>query len=389
MKTPSFLAAAFLWAGGVSSLPAALPFALPVVSSAAQAAIITQVSTREVEVRGEGANANAALMQARQKAIDKLAFEFIHTQIEEAKLKAFLPALYAHQKDYLTRLKIVGKGTLPDGGRFYVIRYRVNAKAIRSAMVAQQIIPEQSEINEALAFPTLAVYYKDPMNQSPMAEWSVQRCNSILLNQGFQVVDPKVWLELGVEDQQLSKGKAVSAQRMALKARANVFLEIDVEPQVVGSSGDYRYVQAPVKIRAFETSSGTPFLEKAYQRQDAQGNPEALAIAGSVDVSTKAVIEEAVAGVMPMIIDDLTSYWKEALIKGRQYYLSFHPPLTEAQQQQLKNRVKAYTLQKDGSVAIRYDGDLADLADQLEEQFAAAYVLDRMDLGRAHFEAAP
>ena len=54
MKTPSFLAAAFLWAGGVSSLPAALPFALPVVSSAAQAAIITQVSTREVEVRGEG-----------------------------------------------------------------------------------------------------------------------------------------------------------------------------------------------------------------------------------------------------------------------------------------------------------------------------------------------
>ena len=40
-------------------------------------------------------------------------------------------------------------------------------------------------------------------------------------------------------------------------------------------------------------------------------------------------------------------------------------------------------------MAIRYDGDLADLADQLEEQFAAAYVLDRMDLGRAHFEAAP
>lgn len=321
------LCATTLWASCFASMSSVTP---PVY-----AAITTQLSEREIEVRGEGADASAALKQSQKNAITLIASEFTHTPAEQNKLAAYLPTLHAQASTYLERLHIVSKGTLPDGGRFYVIRYRVAVGKIKEALVTKTVIPAQSEINEALQYPTLAVYFKDPLNQSEMAQWSVQRCNSLLLNQGFQIIDPKIWHELALEDQQLSKNTPVVPQRMALKARANVFLEIDVTPKAVGQSGNYTYVQTPVRVRAFESSSGRPFLEKEYQRMNSQGEPEALAISGSVDVSTKAVIEEAVAGVMPSIIQDLTRHWKESMAKGSQYRLVFQPPLNAARRNPL------------------------------------------------------
>ncbi len=354
---------------------------------AAQAEVITQLSVRELDVRGEGADAASALAQTQKNALNTLAYELTHTEAEQNKLVKYLPTLHAQQAQYLERLHIVAKGTLPSGGRFYVIRYRVNVKALKDTLIAQQIIPPQSEINEALLFPTLAVYFKDPLNQSEAAQWSIERCNSLLINQGFQVIDPTVWHRLALEDQQLNQNKGVNAQRTALKARANVFLEIDVAPQVVGRSGDYQYVQTPVSIRAFESSSGQPFLEKAYQRLNAKGEPEALAIAGNLDVSTKAVVEEAVAGVMPMIIQDLTRHWKESLVKGKQYRLAFKPPLNPVAQKRLESLVKTYTPGEKGDIWVRYAGELSDLADSIEETLSPGYTLQRMDLGHAYFES--
>lgn len=353
----------------------------------ARAEVVTQLSVRELDVRGEGPDASAALAQTQKNAINTLAYELTHTEAEQSKLLQYLPTLHQNQGQYLERLQIVSKGTLPSGGRFYVIRYRINVKALQDTLIAQQIIPKQSELNEALLFPTLAVYFKDPLNLSEAAQWSVERCNNLLINQGFQVIDPTVWHRLALEDQQLSQNKAVNAQRMALKARANVFLEIDVAPQVVGRSGQYQYVQTPVKIRAFESSSGQAFLEKAYQRLNAKGEPEALAIAGNLDVSTKAVIEEAVAGVMPMIIQDLTQHWKDSLVKGKQYRLGFSPPLNPVAQKRLQSLVKDYTVNDTGEIWVRYAGELSDLADTIEETLNPSYTLQRMDLGHAYFES--
>lgn len=360
--------------------------AFPPALTAAQAEVVTQLSVRELEVRGEGPDANAALVQTQKNALNTIAYELTHTEAEQTKLLAYLPTLHGQQDHYLERLKIVSKGTLPSGGRFYVIRYRIAVKAIKDTLIAQQIIPKQSEINEALLFPTLAVYFKDPLNQSEAAQWSIQRCNSLLINQGFQVIDPTVWQQLALEDQQLSQNKKVSAQRMALKARANVFLEIDVTPQVVGQSGNYKYVQTPVQVRAFESSSGQAFLNKSFQRLNAKGEPEALAIAGNVDISTKAVIEEAVAGVMPLIIQDLTRHWKESLVKGKQYRLGFKPPLSDVAEKRLKTLVKDYAT-REGEIWVRYAGELADLADTIEETLSPGYTLQRMDLGHAYFES--
>jgi hypothetical protein len=380
------LAASMLATAAFGS-PLFTPFSpLSPLNGEAQAAITTQLSEREIEVRGEGSNAGEALNQSQKNAVTRIASEFIHTPAEQSKLDAYLPTLQSQASQYLERLNIVSKGTLPNGGRFYVIRYRVAVGKIQEALVAKAIILAQSEINEALQFPTLAVYFKDPLNQSEMAQWSVQRCNSLLLNQGFQIIDPKIWHELALEDQQLSQNTAAAPQRMALKARANVFLEIDVDPKAVGKSGNYTYVQTPVRVRAFESSSGRPFLDKTYQRINAQGEPEALAISGSVDVSTKAVIEEAVAGVMPMIIQDLTRHWKESMAKGSQYRLVFHPPLSPALETRFKQQVKDYALGEDGEIWVRYPGALADLIEQLEENFEENYTLQSSTLGLARFE---
>lgn len=373
-----------------STFPTVGSFPLNLLGNSAQAAITTQLTERDIEVRGEGSAAKDALVQSQKNAINSIAYELTHTAAEQSKLAAFLPSLYAQSDTYLQRLRIVSKGTLPSGGRFYVIRYRVAVGAIQAAMIAKGIIPAQSEINEALQFPTLAVYFKDPLNQSEVAQWSVQRCNSLLLTQGFQVIDPKVWHELALEDQQLSKNTPVVPQRMALKARANVFLEIDVAPKIAGKSGDYTYVNTPVTVRAFESSSGRPFLEKEYQRRNAKGEPEALAIAGSVDISTKAVIEEAVAGVMPLIIQDLTRHWKESMSKGSQYRLVFQPPLSPAQvkqfEQTLIQEIKDHSFGPAGEIWVRYPGPLSDVIDRLEEIFEKSYTLQSSTLGLAQFK---
>ncbi len=364
-----------------------LNHAMPdVIFPPAQAAITTHLKHKDISVRGEGNKAKLALLDARHKAIDFIVKDLVQTDSEREKLEQFLPTLHANAKRYVKRLKIEAKGTTASGGRFYTIRYRVDVQSLKEALVQQAVIPAQSELNEALNFPTLAVYFKDPLNTSEAALWSVQRCNSLLVDQGFQVIAPEVWQALGKEDLKLSQ--IVNPQRMALKAKANVFLEISIEPQVTGKSGDYTYVHTPVRIRAFEASSGQPFLDKFYARKTPGGEPEAFAIEGNLDTSTKVVVEEAVAGVMPMIVRDLSKHWKESLSVGRQYRLFFSEPLSQEQLTILKSKVKAYDA-KAGEIQVRYAGELADLADELEEALEPHYVLQSVDLGQAHFHKAP
>jgi hypothetical protein len=160
---------------------------------------------------------------------------------------------------------------------------------------------------------------------------------------------------------------------------------------VVGRSGAYTYVQSPVQVQAFESSSGSPFIVKTYQRLDNKGQPEALAVKGSLDVSAKVVIEEAVAGVMPMLEADLLRHWKTNVAQGNQYRLVLKG-LKGGQKQLFEDaaseHVRSLALQSDGSYLVRYSGNLGDLADLLEEalQDKIGLSLQQFDLGSAYFQ---
>jgi hypothetical protein len=237
-------------------------------------------------------------------------------------------------------------------------------------------------------------YYKDPADRSTYAQWSVDRINHFLLEHQFKAVDAGVMQALQKDDQVLAQTagrKDRLSQAMALKARADFYIRIEIEPKVVGRSGDYTYVQSPVQVQAFESSSGSPFIVKTYQRLDNKGQPEALAVKGSLDVSAKVVIEEAVAGVMPMLEADLLRHWKTNVAQGNQYRLVLkglkggHKQLFE---ETASEHVRALALQSDGSYLVRYSGNLGDLADLLEEalQDKIGLSVQQFDLGSAYFQ---
>lgn len=359
----------------------------------AYADIQTQYDQREIDVEASGASAKEALVHCEEAALASFVQILVQTEAEKQKYKAVRAELMEHRDQYVKRLKILGKGTNPDGGRFYKIRFQVQVKALRDFLIAKGVILSTQELSQQLDHPTIAVYYKDPRDQSTYATWAVERINYFLLAQSFHVVDPKVWQNLAHDDALLSQAQG-SAQRlgqvMSLKANADVYIEVAIDPKIVGHSGDYTYVQTPVRVRAFEASSGEPFISKIYQRQNSKGEPEALAIKGNVDVTAKAVIEEAVAGAMPAVLADLTAHWKANLAQGKQYLLIFKN-LPAAKQSELETALKVQfkdlQRKKDNEYLVRYGGNLGDLADKLETQLGSkmGFALDSFDLGKAYF----
>ncbi len=348
---------------------------------------------REIEMSAEGLTAEEALVNCEQAAIESAIKPLVQTEEEQRKYQAIRQRLLADRALYLQRLKIVGKGTTASGGRFYKVVFKVEVGRLHEQLVKAGVILSASQLNQELNSPTIVAYYHDPRESGEYAQWSVERIYNFLLAHQFRVVDANIWQQLAQDDELLIQGQGDNrrlGQVLALKAKADLILEIQIEPKVVGQSGDYHYVQTPVHLKAFEASSGAPFIEKTYQRLNAKGQPEALSIKGNVDVSTKAVIEEAVAGVMPLMLEDLTLHWKQNLVKGQQYRLIFRnlKPEHEAElQSRLQGLVKEVKSDGTGSFLVRYPGVLGDLADELEQRLGQSHglTLESFDLGNATF----
>lgn len=349
---------------------------------------------RELEVTAEGTDANAALQNCEIMALEQALQELIQTAAEKDKYQARREGLLARRAEFVKRLNIVGKGTTASGGRFYRIRFAVDLGKLRAELVSAGVILSQQELKEQLKYPTIAAYYNDPREQSPYALWAVERLNNYLLAEEFKVIDAKVWQNLATEDDLLVQSQGSGqrlAQAMAQKARAEIFLSVQIDPRIVGRSGEFTYVQTPVQIRAYEASSGEPFITKVYQRLNRQGEPEALAIRGNVDVTAKAVIEEAVAGAMPLVLADLTRHWKENLAQGHQYRLRFNgldAGQRSALEALLRGRSRALKTADDGSYLVRTSSQLVELTDAIEEWFEDTYkhsLKTRFDLGQAEF----
>lgn len=347
---------------------------------------------QELEVTGSGQSAEQALEQAEILALEKALGQLLQTEEERQKFEALRPQFYSERSAYVSRLKIIGKGTTAEGGRFYTIRFAVNVGKLRAALVEKGVILSVTELRQELNAPMIAVYYKDPQDQSSYALWSVERLNHFLLSHRFQVVAPEVWQALAKDDQLLSQSQQSEAplgRLMAMKANADIFLVVEIDPKVVGRSGDYTYVQTPVKVEAYECSSGEPFIVKVYQRLNNKGEPEALALKGNLDVTAKVVIEEAVAGAMPLVLHDLTLHWKKNLVQGQQYRLEFKlPPAQLASLSQILGPyVKSLQEVQAGVFLVRFPGPLSELADKIEEELAEELHLKLLavDLGTASF----
>lgn len=352
-----------------------------------------EYNQRELEITGEGATAEEALANSEMAALETVVLTLVQTEQEKERYTKIYARLMAERGKYLKRLKIIGKGTTEAGRRFYQIRFAVDVGLLREDLVKAGVIVSNSELNQQLNLPMIAAYYHDPQDQSVYSAWSVERINNFLLAHQFRVVDAKVWQELAQDDSLVAQGKGNRqrlGQVLALKAKADLVIEIEIEPQQVGTSGEYTYIQTPVRVKAYEASSGEPFITKVYQRLGKDGQPEALAVKGNVDVTAKAVIEEGVAGVMPLLLEDLTRHWKQNLVKGQQYRLIFKN-LKPAREQELVNSLQSLVKEVrpagKGQFLVRYQGVLGDLADELEEELADSFGLnlESFDLGNATF----
>lgn len=348
---------------------------------------------RELEIQAEGVNAEAALSACEIKALEEVIQSLVHTEEERSKYARLREQLLTDRTRYLKRLQILGKGTTEQGGRYYRIRFQVQVADLRKDLQQAGVILSAQALSEQLSHPTIAAYYRDPREQGEYAQWSVARINHFLLEHAFKVVDAAIWQELSHDDRLIQESHGSTArmgQLMGSQARADVLLEIEVNPQIAGQSGEYTYVQTPVRVKAYESSSGEPFITKIYQRLGRDGQPEALAIKGNVDVTAKVVIEEAVAGVMPMVLEDLTRHWKKSLALGQQYRLVFKdlaPAREAALQTGLNGLVKDLQAQGEGVYLVRYKGAINDLADSLEERLGeqVGFSTEAFDLGNAYF----
>lgn len=350
-------------------------------------------NVRELETVGTGAQAEAALADAGLKALEEVLASLVQTEAEKQALSKIRPQLLAQAEKYLKRLKILGKGTLENGGRYYKVRYQVLVKELRSDLEQAGVIVTTRQLSEQLNYPTLMAYYNNPADRSEYAKWAVDRINHFLLEHQFKVVDAHTLLSLQKDEQVLKQAAGRSdrlSQAMALRAKADIYMRVKIDLREVGRSGDYTYVQSPVQVEAFESSAGIPFIVKTYQRLDEKGQPEALAVKGSLDISRKVVIEEAIAGVMPFIMQDLLHHWKTNVVKGRQYRLSIKGLKTIQQQifeAELARHVGEFSRQPDGSYVVRFSGILGDLADLLEAalQDKIGLTIEQFDLGQAYF----
>jgi uncharacterized protein YrrD len=350
-------------------------------------------SVREVEIVGQGPTAEEALANAELMALQQAVLSLVQTEGEQQQYKRIEAKILEQRIKYVTRQKILGKGTTESGGRYYKLICKVNIALLRQDLEAAKVISSTQELTQQLRNPTIMAFYQDPSNTSTYAEWAVGRVNNYLVRHNCKAVDAAVMRSLRQDDQVVTQAAGQSTrlhQALALKAQADLYMSVTVDPKVAGRSGDYTYYETMVKVEAYEASSGQAFISKTYQRRDAQGNPEALAVRGSEDVSAKAVIEESVAGVMPQILEDLLLHWKRNVAQGSQFRIVVKG-IKDAQAQELESVLRELTRgvtpQAKGDYLIRYSGVIGDLADELEErlQERLGLSLERFDLGSAYF----
>jgi len=350
---------------------------------------------RKVEITGIGNTADEAMKDAYIKSIEEIVFTMVQTEQEKKKYTDNRNNFINNVDKYTKKLQILSKGST-DKGRYYKITFEVKVGELKKDLIAAGIITTTKELTSKLDNPTIMVYYDISYGgdkENEYAKTAISRVNNYLLSDKFKVVDEATIDSLKHDDKLIAKSAGQQSklnQAIALTSKADIYMSVRIELSIAGQSGDYTFVQTPVQVNAFESTSGIPFIIKTYQRLDKKGEPEALAIKGSLDVSKKAVIEEAVAGVMPKIEEDLLKHWKESISKGRQYVIALENTSAD-KKTKFYNILKSLcsdVIEDNNQYLIRFNGAFDDLMDNLEDKVSPiGIVLKSADLGHAVFES--
>lgn len=358
-------------------------------------------NTRKITSTGKGESLGEALEDSKFKALELALTDLIQTNEEKNKYLQIETEIKTNIDNYISREKIISKMST-ENSKEITIKYSVNIGELKSFLIKRNVLKSVGDIVIDLENPKIMVIYdiySEKDNQYSL--WSVSRANNYLLEKGFLTVDQKSINELK-KDESFLKKLSVTNQKfsekpdnskietmIAAENNADYILKISLKLTESGRSGEYTFVSTPVSVSAFKSISGDSFINKTYSRLDKDANPESLAIKGSIDISKKAVIEEAVAGVMPLIEKDLLNEWKNDLKKGKEYIISFKDSPSVSKMEfieYLKSLSKEFK-QKENNFLIRFEGSADDLTEMIEEHFQDKVFLEYQNYSRILFKA--
>ena len=100
----------------------------------------TGFERRELDVQASGATAKEALQHCEEAALEQIVFTLVQTEAEKKNYAAIRSELLAQRDKYVTRIKILGKGTDATGGRFYKVKFEIQVKALQEFLTQKKVI---------------------------------------------------------------------------------------------------------------------------------------------------------------------------------------------------------------------------------------------------------
>jgi len=325
----------------------------------------------KVTSTGLGNDVNTALKNAEISALESVIFTLVQTDEEKNSYQTIKNKFVEDRKNYVKMIKIVGKKST-DAGREITVNFEIDKGKLKNDLVDLKIISSVKKLSESLGNPKIMAFYYERDNKDQYSKWAIARANDYLLRQGFKVVDEETILNLRNDDKFISKlGGRDAEQEIAVQTSADIYMSLKIQLREAGKSGDYTYMKTPVEVDAFYSNSGEQFIKKLYRRLNKDGEEEALAIKGDIDTSAKVVIEEAVAGVMKDVTNDLLLKWKNSIKDGMEYSILVKG-LDDKKLATLTSYLKSVCLGvdlKNGKYTIKYKGKLITLIDEIEEKY--------------------
>lgn len=325
---------------------------------------------------GIGKNIQEAILDAEKNTINIVLEDFLQTQEEKENYKNL--ELNINRKEFVKFIKFISKKSI-DSGREITAEFEVSYSKLKQYLISNKIILDINEINKNLSFPTVSVVYDElDLNlEEEYKKWVISRVNNFLLSKGFKTLDSISTSNLKSEDNTLSNINKEDNFRL----NSDIYIKTKITLEEVDQSGDFRYFKSYSFVEVYEGLVEKPIISKTYRRISKNGEDEAFAISKSIDVTKKAVIEEAIAGVMPQLEKDLMLNWKNILKNGKSILVRLDT-LSEIEKEKIKKLISSvsnevYDNEKD--FIVKYIGSSDDLADILEEKLISENIIVYID----------
>lgn len=325
---------------------------------------------------GIGKNIQEAILDAEKNTINIVLEDFLQTQEEKENYKNL--ELNINRKEFVKFIKFISKKSI-DSGREITAEFEVSYSKLKQYLISNKIILDINEINKNLSFPTVSVVYDElDLNlEEEYKKWVISRVNNFLLSKGFKTLDSISTSNLKSEDNTLSNINKEDNFRL----NSDIYIKTKITLEEVDQSGDFRYFKSYSFVEVYEGLVEKPIISKTYRRISKNGEDEAFAISKSIDVTKKAVIEEAIAGVMPQLEKDLMLNWKNILKNGKSILVRLDT-LSQIEKEKIKKLISSVSNEvydNETNFIVKYIGSSDDLADILEEKLISENIIVYID----------